>query len=274
MDRSNRPLLAGLIVLALNSLYLAARSDASLFYFANLGAHLVLGLAVAAAGARLVRRHWTALPVLLRMASAAFAGASVFGAFLMVVGATRPFRWALWTHMLLAALAALLGLVHGLRSVRPAAARLAMATACLLALLAPLARYGADRFPEQSRIVNPTLPPDRMEGEGAGPGSPFFPSSSETNVGGIIPATFFMTSQTCGRCHKDIYDQWNASVHHFSSFNNQWYRKSIEYMQDVVGTTPTRSSSTAASTGRSGSRSTPPRPRTGWAAFPATPSSM
>jgi len=24
-------------------------------------------------------------------------------------------------------------------------------------------------------------------------------------------------------------------MHHFSSFNNQWYRKSIEYMQEVAG---------------------------------------
>jgi hypothetical protein len=37
-----------------------------------------------------------------------------------------------------------------------------------------------------------------------------------------------------------IYDQWNSSAHHFSSFNNQWYRKSIEYMQDVVGTQPSK----------------------------------
>jgi hypothetical protein len=53
--------------------------------------------------------------------------------------------------------------------------------------------------------------------------------------GGIIPAKFFMTSAECGRCHKDIYNQWNSSAHHFASFNNQWYRKSIEYMQDVNG---------------------------------------
>ena len=59
-------------------------------------------------------------------------------------------------------------------------------------------------------------------------------------MGGTIPSNFFMTSETCGRCHKDIYDQWNSSAHHFSSFNNQWYRKSIEYMQDVVGTKPSK----------------------------------
>jgi Flp pilus assembly protein TadD len=44
-----------------------------------------------------------------------------------------------------------------------------------------------------------------------------------------------MQSDACQRCHADIYKQWNSSVHHFSSFNNQWYRKSIEYMQDVAG---------------------------------------
>ena len=49
-----------------------------------------------------------------------------------------------------------------------------------------------------------------------------------------------MTSESCARCHKDIYEQWNSSAHHFSSFNNQWYRKSIEYMQDVVGTKPSK----------------------------------
>ena len=77
-----------------------------------------------------------------------------------------------------------------------------------------------------------------MDQEGGGPGSPFFPSSAETTGRGRIPSNFFLTSATCGRCHRDIYEQWNSSMHHFASFNNQWYRKSIEYMQDVVGTRP------------------------------------
>jgi hypothetical protein len=82
--------------------------------------------------------------------------------------------------------------------------------------------------------------PAAMTEEGRGPSSPFFPSSADTNVRGIIPANFFMTSETCGRCHQEIYKEWNSSAHHFSSFNNQWYRKSIEYMQDVVGTNPSK----------------------------------
>ena len=123
MQRSERLLLGGFLVLALNSLYLAARSDASLFYFANVGLHLALGLGVAAGAGSLVRRHWASLPALLRAAALALAAATAFGAFLMVVGATRPWRWALWTHIVLAALAALLVLVHGLGKVLPRPAR-------------------------------------------------------------------------------------------------------------------------------------------------------
>src|SRR6185295_7068933 len=90
------------------------------------------------------------------------------------------------------------------------------------------------------RIKNPLIVPTAMSEEGGGPKSPFFPSSAKTNVGGIIPSNFFMDSATCGECHKDIFQQWNSSAHHFASFNNQFYRKSIEYMQDVIGPQPSK----------------------------------
>ena len=39
-----------------------------------------------------------------------------------------------------------------------------------------------------------------------------------------------LTRSSCGQsgCHPDIYEQWQASVHHFSSFNNPYYRRSTE----------------------------------------------
>jgi Cytochrome c554 and c-prime len=49
-----------------------------------------------------------------------------------------------------------------------------------------------------------------------------------------------MESDSCERCHADIYKEWFSSAHHFSSFNNQWYRKSVEYMQDTIGTKPSK----------------------------------
>ena len=55
-----------------------------------------------------------------------------------------------------------------------------------------------------------------------------------------MPSAFFMESKKCGECHNDIYEQWKSSAHHFASFNNQFYRKSIEYMQSVVGTKPSK----------------------------------
>src|SRR2546426_4345246 len=86
-----------------------------------------------------------------------------------------------------------------------------------------------------NRISNPLMPPETMNGEGDGPQGKFFPSSAQTRHGGNIPSKYFMQSDACQRCHADIYKQWDSSVHHFSSFNNQWYRKSIEYMQEVAG---------------------------------------
>ncbi len=56
----------------------------------------------------------------------------------------------------------------------------------------------------------------------------------------MVPSAFFMESAKCGECHRDIYQQWKSSAHHFASFNNQFYRKSVEYMQSVVGTKPSK----------------------------------
>jgi tetratricopeptide (TPR) repeat protein len=237
-------LIAGFLILVLNSSYLAARADPSPVYFANVVLHALLGLALAVGAGFRFRRafsRWRGLPLL---ASALLAPAAVLGMVLLVTGATRPYRPLLHAHIALSALGTLVLLGHflarGLRAGANGERRWAGAAAvALLALLlgAGMAfqetRYGGPR------IVNPPAP-SSMEGEGAGPQSPFFPSSARTNVGGTIPANFFMTSATCGRCHREIFAQWNESAHHFSSFNNQWYRKSIEYMQDVVGTRPSK----------------------------------
>jgi hypothetical protein len=114
---------------------------------------------------------------------------------------------------------------------------------CLVALagIGWAARYQREtRWLTYHVIRNPQLPPVSMDGEGDGPKGPFFPSSAQVYGGQKIPSKFFMESDSCQRCHQDIYQQWSSSAHHFSSFNNQWYRKSIEYMQDVVGTKPSK----------------------------------
>src|ERR1700730_7323908 len=116
------------------------------------------------------------------------------------------------------------------------------ATICLVALAAVgySARYIRESWQTRNRIENPAMPPATMNEEGDGPQGAFFPSSAQVYGGQKIPSKYFMESDSCQRCHQDIYKQWFSSVHHFSSFNNQWYRKSIEYMQDTIGTRPSK----------------------------------
>lgn len=49
-------------------------------------------------------------------------------------------------------------------------------------------------------------------------------------------------AETCGQpgCHPDVYAQWAESVHRFSSFNNPYYRASIEAMVARKGNGATR----------------------------------
>jgi Flp pilus assembly protein TadD len=119
-------------------------------------------------------------------------------------------------------------------------ARVAVSLVVLAGVGAGLRYTREARWANRSRIENPVMPPPTMDQEGDGAQGPFFPSSAQVYGNKKIPSKFFMESDSCKRCHQDIYNQWFASAHHFSSFNNQWYRKSIEYMQDTIGTKPSK----------------------------------
>jgi tetratricopeptide (TPR) repeat protein len=229
-----------------NSAYLAAFATPSIAYFANVAAHPLLGLALAVVGgatfARASRR--TSSVWLIGLSSAV---ATVTGLMVLVRGSVGPNRPLLDWHIGTAALAATViawALVRtGWTHRRTFAGRaLVGATVVMIAATGAAAwtsAHHAGMRRAKYRIVNPP-PPTSMDQEGGGTTSPFFPSSANTSTGDLIPADFFLTSASCGRCHTEIYEQWRSSVHRFSSFNNQWYRKSIEYMQDVVGTRPSK----------------------------------
>ncbi|MBI2219918.1 MAG: tetratricopeptide repeat protein [Acidobacteria bacterium] len=244
---SSRRLSWCVAVLLVNSAYLAAFATPSLFYFANVALHPVLGLVTGALALRWIQRRAGSMSLLWRVAVALCAAGALLGASLLVTGATRPYRGLLVAHLAVSTLGAATALAAVAARVRPGLPRPRPATAgaMLIALLA-VGWTSAVAVRQRSdaevlgRIVNPHVVPARMEEEGAGASSPFFPSSADTNVGGLIPSNFFMTSESCGRCHRELFEEWRSSMHHFSSFNNQWYRKSIEYMQDVVGTKPSK----------------------------------
>ena len=53
----------------------------------------------------------------------------------------------------------------------------------------------------------------------------FYLSPTRPLNGRLIPSSRLGGSDYCGHCHTEIFHQWNASAHHFSSHNNPFYRK-------------------------------------------------
>jgi Flp pilus assembly protein TadD len=199
-----------ILIMALNAAYVAALPEPSIVYIANVLLHLVLGTAAVVWLAYRWRRSLKVIPLVI---------AALLGFYLAGIGAVREHFGILWAHVIFAAIGLMI-LVPKSRAYVP-----------LLAVLALALRFGGP----PDRIRNPRIVPVSMHGEGAGPQSPFWPSSARTNTGGLIPSDFFMDSKLCGSCHKDIYEQWNSSMHHFASMNNRYYRKSIEHMQELNG---------------------------------------
>lgn len=93
----------------------------------------------------------------------------------------------------------------------------------------------------------------------ANPHSPFFPATTTTATRGLLPArilthddlpdlhafhaeteahgfapNYYLGAQSCARCHADIVQQWSTSAHRFSSFNNPFYRRSVELTREKI----------------------------------------
>jgi tetratricopeptide (TPR) repeat protein len=226
--------------------YLYTFPAPNLFYIGLSLAHIGLG-AVAVAAAPFLYRKIRGLSGLAKAGVAFIALGAAFGIAIMILGGTRPHSIYLYLHAIFSFAGVLLLLANwlctkNLLSNAPGK----LATQCVLMFaIATLVGWGArniriKRWDTSTPIRNPEIAPAEMASEGDGPQGRFFPSSAQTSDGKLIPAKYFMESQACERCHKDVYEQWSSSAHHFSSFNNQWYRKSIEYMQDTVGTRPSK----------------------------------
>jgi len=235
-----------LLLLVASAAYLYPFPQANLFYPIVVVLHACGGMVASLAGAILFARLWRSAEWVGRAGWVLLAAGTALGLLLIYTGtAHSEFRW-LYAHIVfcLAGLGCLAAEWMTRRG--PASNPLRTAASVVicfatLGLIAWAAHYQRENRWSQSAVIrNPELPPLSMDGEGDGPSGPFFPSSAQVYSGQKIPSKFFMESDSCKRCHEDIYNQWFSSAHHFSSFNNQWYRKSIEYMQDTVGTRPSK----------------------------------
>ncbi len=207
-SRAVKLLVTGYLILLVNSSYLAGYADPTLFYFGNVVLHLVLGVVLVILFVPYAIKRFGGFSRTIKIAVLLLAVSAAPGLFMMKFGATRQYRWALYSHIAFAvagSIPLLLVLLKGVRGYAASRQRsVVYAGIAALIFVFPLASTAYNRYAREarSRIVNPDHAPLTMEGEGSGPNGPFFPSSAETNVGGIIPSTFFMTSRECARCQR------------------------------------------------------------------------
>jgi tetratricopeptide (TPR) repeat protein len=241
------------LVLILNSGYLAAFADPSLFYMINVLLHVVLGMALVLPFFIFVRRflqndapkgkelaiytgklgYWFLTPCVLT------------GVYLTLKGATQSKQWILYIHII----AGLIGAGFFQKSIRSVAHKVStknsfdvagraawvvLIVAVCIPIFAGIYRLLLPSVREN--IVNPPMAPERMADIAMlGDRGPFFPSAVATSTKELISPQSFLSSESCGRsqCHPDIYQQWRSSAHHYSSLNNPWYRRALEYLQET-----------------------------------------
>src|SRR2546430_13946166 len=230
------------VALTLSAVYLYGYPSATISYFVVDLFHVALGIALTLFLFIYAVRSLRHESFLARLGWTSLAAGALLGIVLIKIGTPLRLKPWLYAHIALCVFGSLFLATSWLIStgwLGNTVFKRGLGFAALALLTAAIAA-GAwwtreVTWKNANRISNPLMPPESMDREGDGPQGKFFPSSAQTKHGGNIPSKYFMKSDACQRCHADIYKQWDSSMHHFSSFNNQWYRKSIEYMQDVAG---------------------------------------
>src|SRR5229473_3532500 len=225
MTRWRFPLL---FLLTLSAIYLYAYPTATIMYGGSVLLHTGAGILLAVLLIPILRQVFRDCPLEIRFGWGLIAIGALFGIALIKIGTPNRFRVWLYLHIALCAVGVLFVATSWVvrrgwfgKGFAGAAASFSV-LALLMSGIAAGSWWARNiAWKNSNRVVNPHMPTETMDGEGDGPNGKFFPSSAQTRDGKNIPAKYFMQSQACERCHSDIY--------------KQWYRKSIEYMQDVAG---------------------------------------
>ncbi len=229
--RLYRLLLIPLGLIAANAIYLVAFTRDTTFFYAMLLMHLVLGLAIAIPFFTFALTHAKRM---IRMWNkrAKYAGLGIFtlavicvssGVFMIFRGATLNNR-AIWiAHVASAPLALVAFILHRRAHTHKLQFRRLYAWGGAVAVFLGAMTIAAKLEKPPKRIAN-------VNGD-----TVFFPSSSETFDQGLLDAKKLAANDYCQSCHPDSFHEWERSAHRFSSFNNPFYRKSVELMADRVG---------------------------------------
>ncbi len=229
--RLYRLLLVPLGLIAANSIYISAFTRDTSFFYAMLLLHLALGLVIAVpffvfavTHARRMIRTWNRRAKYAGLAIFTLAAISVgTGVFMTFQGATLNHKGVWLAHVSSVPLALAAFILHRRAHVHKLQFRRLFAWGGAVAVfLAAMTVVGRLEKPPR-RIVN-------VNGD-----TVFYPSSSETFDQGLLDGKKLAANAYCQECHPDSFHQWERSAHRFSSFNNPFYRKSVELMADRVG---------------------------------------
>lgn len=229
-------LLVPLGLMAANSIYLVAFTKYSSFFMAMLLLHLALGSLIAIPFLIFALTHGPRM-FFIRNRKAKAAGISILtlslvciasGVFMAWKGATLTNRGVYVAHVSAVPLALVAFILHRRAAVHKLhLARLAQwggAVASFLLVMAVLHKLEKPPL----RIVN-------RSGD-----TQFFLSSAETFDQGLLDGKKLAANAYCAECHPDSFARWEKSAHRFSSFNNPFYRRSVELMADQVGREKTK----------------------------------
>lgn len=190
------------------------------------------------------------------------------GCFLLSAASVRANRTAFSAPQAAAAVAvaALFAALWRIHSPRPGralawCAGIAAMTAAMIAvhIIEGLDHRYPEGIPPSRRHSLAGAMRDRCAGE-PDPGSPFYPSPATMSSGGGMPGRIFASgflrdpagfhaqtaasgfaadhpqgAEGCAGCHRDLAEQRAASAHRYASFNNPFYRRSIEVTRDTAG---------------------------------------
>ncbi len=229
--RLYRLLLVPLGLIAANAIYLSAFTRDTAFFYAMLLLHLLLGVAIsipffvfASTHAKKMIRMWNKrakYPGLAIFTLAVICVAS--GLFMTWKGATLHNHPVWLTHVLSVPLALVAFILHRRAHTHKLQfRRLFLWGGGVAAFLGAMAVVAKLEKPPK-RIVN-------VNGD-----TVFFPSYSETFDQGLLDGKKLAANDYCRTCHPDSFQEWERSAHRFSSFNNPFYRKSVELMADRLG---------------------------------------
>lgn len=226
-----RILLIPLGVMAANAIFLVAFTRDTAFFYAMLLTHLVLGISIAipffvfaVTHAKRMIRMWNKRAKVAGLAIFTLAVLCVStGLFLTFRGATIPNRFVWFAHVSAVPLALVAFILHRRAHTHQLQFKRLYAWGAGVAIFLGAMALAAKLEKPPKRIVN-------TNGD-----TVFFPSSSETFDQGLLNGYKLAANEYCRECHPDSFHQWERSAHRFSSFNNPFYRKSVELMADKVG---------------------------------------